>query len=83
MFTTASDMFPQKAVSSVVGIGGMAGSVGGILFPLLVGRLLDAYKAAGDITAGYNLLFMGCSCTYLVAWGLMHVFAPRLEQVEI
>ena len=83
MFTTASDMFPQRAVSSVVGIGGLAGSVGGILFPLLVGRLLDAYKAAGDITAGYNVLFVGCSCAYLLAWGLMHVFAPRLERVAL
>ena len=37
LFTTASDMFPKEAVSSVVGIGGMAGACGGILFPLLVG----------------------------------------------
>jgi len=83
MFTTASDMFPKKAVSSVVGIGGMAGSVGGILFPMLVGYLLDFYKAAGNITAGYNLLFMICGCAYLVAWGVMHLFAPKMEQVKI
>ncbi|MEI6412509.1 MAG: MFS transporter, partial [Bacteroidota bacterium] len=49
MLTTAYDMFPKKAVSSVVGIGGMAGAVGGILFPMLVGWLLDSYKAAGNI----------------------------------
>jgi nitrate/nitrite transporter NarK len=51
IFTTASDMFPKEAVSSVVGIGGMAGAVGGILFPILVGRLLDTYKAAGNVQA--------------------------------
>src|SRR5262249_15230770 len=28
IFTTSSDMFPRKAVGSVVGIGGMAGAVG-------------------------------------------------------
>ena len=52
----ASDMFPTEAVSSVVGIAGMAGAVGGILFPMLVGYLLDSYKAAGNLTGGYNLL---------------------------
>ncbi len=83
IFTTASDMFPKKAVSSVVGIGGMAGAVGGILFPMLVGRLLDSYKALGDITAGYNVLFVICGCAYLLAWGIMHLFAPRMEQVEL
>ena len=83
IFTTASDMFPKKAVSSIVGIGGMAGAVGGILFPMLVGRLLDAYKAAGNITAGYNLLFIICGCAYLLAWGIMHFFAPKMEKVEV
>ncbi|MBK9336282.1 MAG: MFS transporter [Lewinellaceae bacterium] len=83
IFTTASDMFPKKAVSSIVGIGGMAGAVGGILFPLVVGRLLDYYKAAGDIGAGYNVLFVICGCAYLLAWGIMHLFTPRMEQVKL
>src|SRR5690349_19468506 len=48
IFTIASDLFPSEAVSSVVGIGGMAGAIGGILFPMLVGSLLDAYKASGN-----------------------------------
>lgn len=83
IFTTASDMFPKKAVSSIVGIGGMAGAVGGILFPMLVGRLLDAYKATGNIGAGYNLLFIICGCAYLLAWGVMHLFTPRMEKVNV
>lgn len=82
IYTSASDVFPKKAISSVVGIGGMAGALGGILFPLFVGRLLDAYKAAGNIGAGYNLLFVICGFAYLVAWGMMHVFAPKAERVE-
>ena len=73
MFTTASDMFPREAVSSVVGIGGMTGAIGGILFPLLVGYLLDAYKAEGNLGAGYNLLFTICGLTYLVAWTIIHL----------
>lgn len=76
MFTTASDMFPKEAVSSVVGIGGMTGAVGGILFPILVGYLLDAYKAEGNLTGGYNVLFTVCGLTYLVAWTIIHVLTP-------
>lgn len=83
IFTTASDMFPKKAVSSVVGIGGMAGSVGGIFFPLLVGIILDNYKAAGNIGGGYNVIFIICGCAYLLAWGVMHVFSPKMERVDI
>lgn len=83
MFTTASDMFPKNAVSSVVGIGGMAGSVGGIFFPMFVGWLLETYKKAGDLDGGYNLLFVICGCAYLLAWLLMHLCAPRMERVNL
>ncbi len=61
----------------------MAGSVGGILFPLLVGIILDNYKAAGNIGGGYNLIFILCGCAYMLAWGVMHVFSPRMERVDI
>lgn len=83
IFTTASDMFPKKAVSSVVGIGGMAGSVGGIIFPMLVGVILDKYKLLGNIGAGYNIIFIICGCAYMIAWLVMHLFAPKMEQVRI
>jgi ACS family hexuronate transporter-like MFS transporter len=83
IFTTASDIFPKKALSSVVGIGGMAGSVGGILFPFLVGIILDHYKAAGNITAGYNIIFTICACAYLLAWLLMHFLTPKVREVKL
>jgi ACS family hexuronate transporter-like MFS transporter len=83
IFTTVSDMFPKKAVSSVVGIGGMAGAIGGIVFPMIVGSLLDTAKAAGNINVGYNLLFIICGCAYLLAWGIMHLFAPKMEKVVV
>lgn len=83
IFTTASDMFPKKTVSSVVGIGGMAGSVGGILFPLLVGNILEYYKNAGDKTPGYNIIFLICGLAYLAAWLLMHFLMPKMRRVEI
>ncbi len=41
IFTIASDMFPEKAVGSVVGIGGMAGAIGGMLIAIVVGEILQ------------------------------------------
>ena len=83
VFTIASDLFPSEAVSSVVGIGGMAGAIGGILFPILVGSLLDAYKATGNITAGYNILFTVCGFTYLVAFLIIHLLTRKADKVKI
>lgn len=83
IFTTASDMFPKRAVSSVVGIGGMAGSVGGIAFPFFIGWILETYKEAGNITAGYNIIFSICACAYLVAWVIMHLLTPRMKVVKL
>jgi ACS family hexuronate transporter-like MFS transporter len=82
LFTTASDMFPKRAVASVVGIGGMAGSIGGILFPIYAGQLLDHFQASGNVTAGYAILFIFCGTAYLAAFGIGHLLAPRFEPVE-
>ena len=83
VFTMASDMFPTEAVSSAVGIAGMAGAVGGILFPMLVGYLLDSYKEAGNLTGGYNLLFTICGLTYLTAWTIIHLLTRRHAVVRL
>ncbi|MFB2118437.1 MFS transporter [Parapedobacter sp. 2B3] len=72
IFTLASDLFPKSSVSSVVGISGTAGAIGGILFPILVGYLLDSYKLQDNLNGGYNLLFTICGFTYLLAWVLIH-----------
>lgn len=82
IFTIVSDIFPKRAVSSVVGIGGMAGSIGSTLFPLLVGSLLDYYKAAGNIGAGYNVLFVICGLAYFVAWLIIHFLTKNMKPVE-
>ena len=83
VFTMASDMFPTEAVGSAVGIAGMAGAVGGIMFPLLVGFLLDTFKAAGNITAGYNMLFTICGLTYLAAWIIIHFLTKNRKTLTI
>jgi MFS transporter, ACS family, hexuronate transporter len=83
IFTTASDMFPKKAVSSIIGIGGMAGSVGGIIFQPLVGSILDYFTRIKSATLGYNFIFMICGVAYLVAWLVMHFFAPKMARVQL
>jgi len=83
IFTAASDMFPKQAVSSVVGIGGMAGAIGGIFFPVFVGYLLDSYKAAGNISGGYNLLFTLCGVTYLVTWTIIYLLTRKRSIVSL
>ncbi len=83
LFTMASDLFPKEAVSSVVGIGGMAGALGGILFPVLVGYLLDAYKQSGHLAAGYNLLFTICGFTYLLAWLIIQRLTRGVKKVTL
>jgi ACS family hexuronate transporter-like MFS transporter len=83
LFTTVSDMFPKRAVASVTGIGGTAGSIGGIIFPIFAGKLLDHFQAAGNVTAGYAILFVVCGCAYLLAFALGHALARRFEPVTI
>ena len=83
IFTTASDMFPKQSVSSVVGIGGMAGAIGGIFFPILVGYLLDSYKSAGNLSGGYNVLFTLCGVTYLLTWTIIHMLTRKRSVVTL
>ncbi|MDR2920033.1 MAG: MFS transporter [Tannerella sp.] len=77
IFTLASDMFPKHILSSVVGIGGTAGAVGGIFFPMFIGYLLDAYKSQGNISIGYNIVFTVCGFTYLFTWVIIHFLTQK------
>lgn len=79
IFTTVSDMFPKKAIASVVGIGGMAGGIGGVLITKLGGSLFDYYKGLGHIETGYTIMFAICGLAYLVAWGIMKILVPKYK----
>ena len=83
LFTTVSDMFPKRAVATLVGLGGMAGSITGIAFPIVVGTLLDRFQAAGNVTAGYAILFLVCGFAYLVAFAVGQLLAPSFEPAPI
>ncbi len=76
LFTTASDMFPKRAVASVVGLGGMAGAIGGMLIATGAGLILQ-------FTGSYVILFIICGTVYLIALLIFHLLVPRLEQAAI
>lgn len=83
LYTTVSDMFPKSAVASVIGIGGMAGATGGMLFPIFSGRLLDTFTASGNVTAGYTILFSICAGAYVITFLFHHLLAPRFEPFKM
>ncbi|MFP9114559.1 MFS transporter [Flavobacterium sp. RHBU_3] len=81
IFTTVSDMFPKKAVGSVVGIGGMAGGIGGVIVTKVGGALFDHYKALGHIETGYTIMFSFCAVAYIVAWFVMKTLVPKYKPI--
>jgi len=83
IYTIGSDIFPKHILSSVIGIGGMAGSVGGILFPYAIGIILDHFKLIGLLGTGYNIIFGICAIAYLLAWVVMQVLSPKMETLTI
>jgi len=76
VFTLTSDMFPRYAVASVVGLGGLAGAVGGMLISTFTGFLLDA-------TGSYVPVFLMAGSAYLVALLAVHLLVPRLEPAAL
>jgi MFS transporter, ACS family, hexuronate transporter len=76
LFTLPSDMFPSRAVGSVVGMGGAAGGIGGFLIANTVGHVLQQ-------TGSYTIPFLIASSAYLVAVLLIHILSPRLAPVDI
>jgi ACS family hexuronate transporter-like MFS transporter len=76
LYTLTSDMFPAGAVGSVVGIGGMAGAIGGLFIATIVGHVLQW-------TGSYKVPFLIAGSAYLVALAVIHVLTPRLEPARI
>lgn len=76
LFTLASDLFPQSAVGSVVGIGGMAGAIGGMFVALIVGEILQR-------TGSYVPIFLMAGSAYLLALAAIHLLAPRLKPASL
>ena len=76
LFTLTSDMFPRQAVGSVVGLGGFAGAVGGMLIAKITGYILEA-------SGSYVPIFFIAAFAYLTALLVIHLLVPRLEPVKL
>jgi ACS family hexuronate transporter-like MFS transporter len=76
LFTLVSDMFPRRAVGSVVGFGGMAGAIGGMVLSLIVGEILQQ-------TGSYVGVFLIAGSMYLIGLAVIHLLVPRLEPAPI
>jgi ACS family hexuronate transporter-like MFS transporter len=76
VFTLTSDMFPRRAVGSVVGIGGMAGAVGGMLIAKVVGYVLEW-------TGSYLPVFIIAGSAYLIALVVIQLLVPKLEPAPV
>lgn len=76
LFTTVSDMFPRRAVASVVGIGGFVGAMSAMLFQRATGVILE--RSGGR----YGFVFAICGSAYVVALALIQLLAPKMARVD-
>jgi MFS transporter, ACS family, hexuronate transporter len=70
------DMFPKRAVASVIGLGGFAGGIGGMIMAKSTGLVLDATGGS------YTIIFAICTVVYFLAVLAIHLLSPKLERVE-
>ena len=77
VFTLVSDVFPKKAIASVVGIGGMVGMIAGILADLVLGSVLDS---AGN--SGYFWAFLIAGSSYIIVLGIVHALMPKMIPLD-
>jgi ACS family hexuronate transporter-like MFS transporter len=76
LYTFPSDVFPKQAVGSVVGIGGTAGAIGGMLMSKYAGWVLDSIGS-------YTPIFMVAGAVYFLALAAIHVLSPRMRTVTL
>lgn len=76
LYTMVSDTMPRKAVSSVVGIGGFAGAIGGMFIAKLVGYILEWSHS-------YAIPFGIAASAYLVNLAIIHAILPRFEPMKL
>jgi MFS transporter, ACS family, hexuronate transporter len=76
IFTLATDMFPRHAVGTVVGFGGMAGAIGGMLIAKVTGYILEA-------SGSYVPVFIIAGMAYLTALAIIHLLVPTVEQAKV
>ena len=76
LFTLVSDVFPKRAVATVVGFGAAGGAVGGLCLAPFAGWTLET-------TGSYIPLLLFAGGAYLVALLVIHLLTPRLAPVVL
>ena len=89
IFTTVGDMFPKKAIATIVGIGGLAGGIGSTIINKGSGMLFDYSKETDmlfmgfkGIEAGYFIIFSICALCYLIGWTVMKLLVPKYSPIQ-
>ena len=89
IFTTVGDMFPKKAIATIVGIGGLAGGIGSTIINKGSGILFDYSKDTEmifmgfkGIEAGYFIIFSICAVCYLIGWIVMKLLVPKYSPIK-
>jgi len=77
LYTLVSDMFPRRAVGSVVGIGGFLGAIASMLFQRLTGYILQTTHS------NYGVIFVICGLAYVSAWLVIQLLVPRMEPADV
>ena len=76
LYTLPSDLFPRSAVGSVIGIGGTVGAVGGMVFSLYIGQILEEDRQLhADLHRRRQRLFRRLAA--------VHLLSPRLERARV
>ncbi|WP_348266273.1 MFS transporter [Edaphobacter paludis] len=73
IFSTPTDMFPSTSVSTVVGIGGAAGALGGAVFTWLVSHFFSLHPM---------LIFTLAAFAYVIALVIFQLLVPRLGETR-
>jgi len=90
IFSTIGDMFPKNAIATIIGIGGMAGGIGGFLINKGSGILFDysdkawqhlEFIGASGKSLGYMIIFSICAVAYLIGWIVMKTLVPKYKPI--
>jgi ACS family hexuronate transporter-like MFS transporter len=80
VMTLPADLFPRRLVGSVAGLVGFGGAMGGVVFNLVVGQVLDRYKAVDRLADGYEVVLAMSSTFHVLAFLLILVMVRRVGE---
>jgi MFS transporter, ACS family, hexuronate transporter len=79
VMTLPADLFPRGVVGSVAGLVGFGGAMGGVVFNLVVGPILDQYGPA----AGYKIAFAMSSTFHVIAFVIIVALVRRVQPLKM